>query len=132
MNQLVKESGVLEQTPEILIDYVCSVRNLFDSTIQRFMQLAPFGEGFEKPKIVYSGNLAKIKYVPAGENPKHVSFDLIEDDEAVKAVWWNAIDRWENCGFNNKDEVQVLGYPHISCYNDRYYRKLYVDDIKRG
>ena len=132
MNDLVKESGVLEKTPEILIDYVCSVRNLFDPTVQRFMQLAPFGEGFEKPKIVYAGSLDKIRYVPAGENPKHVSFDLKEDKESVKAVWWNAIDRWENEGFNTKEEVQVLGYPHISCYNDRYYRKLYVDDIKRG
>ena len=132
MNSLVEESGVLDKIPEIKIDYVCSVNNLFDSTVQEFMQLAPFGEGFERPKIVYAGELNQVRFIPAGENPKHVSFDLKKDGSGVKAVWWNAVDRWDNYGFNNKDSVRVLGYPHISCYNNTYYRKLYVNDIKRG
>lgn len=131
MNMLVKESGVLDEIPEIQIDYVCSVGNLFDSTIQEFMQLAPFGEGFEKPRIVYAGELGRIDFIPKDRDPKHVSFELAEGKEKTKAVWWNSIDRWDAKELNAKDSVRVLGYPNISCYNGRYYRKLYVEDIKK-
>lgn len=130
MNQLVLETGVLEKTPEILIDYVCPVSDMFDENIQRFMELAPFGEGFEKPRIVYEGRISKPRYSPP-EEPKHVFFSLIEKKNSVQAVWWNAIDRFNDLDLNSKETVLVMGYPTISFWNDNYYRKLYVEDIKK-
>lgn len=130
MNKLVEESGVLEKVPEILIDYVCSASNLFDENITRFIELAPFGEGFEKPKIVYSGRLYGIRYLPMGDDPKHVAFDLVEGGEKVQTIWFNAAERFNRLSLCEGDDILVMGYPTISKWNDKYSRKLFVDDIK--
>lgn len=129
MNQLVKESGVLEKEVDVRIDYKCSISNMFDENVQKLMSLAPFGEGFEKPKIVYYGRYSNLKYIPKNAQ-KHVTFTLEDNTGSVKAVWWNAVKRWEDINPNINQEIAVMGVPRIDYFNEQYFRKLYIEDIK--
>ena len=131
MNTLVKESGILDSEVNINIDYKCSVSDMYDETVQALMSLAPFGEGFEKPKIVYTGGYKTVSFTPKdAETPKHVSLTLKDKTGECKAVWWNSYDKWTTLNPASKAELEIMGAPHIDFFNDKYYRKLYVDDIR--
>lgn len=130
MNNLVKESGVLEEEPEIHIDYECSISNMFDENVEKLYELAPFGEGFPKPRIVYTGTFKGLAYSPKDEElKKHVSFVLKDESGECKAVWWNAYNRWQNLKAGKKDILGVMGVPRVDSFNGNMYRKLYIEDV---
>lgn len=132
MNSLVKKSGVLEKEPEVIIDYECSISNMFDENVEKLYELAPFGEGFAKPRIVYTGGFKTVSFSPKDEElKKHVAFTLKDEEGECKAVWWNAYNRWNKLGLNKKDIIGVMATPRIDTFNNVMYRKLYVEDIKR-
>lgn len=131
MNSLVAESGVLEEVEDVYIDYECDISNMYDENIEKLFSYAPFGEGFEKPKIVYKGSFKGVTFTPKNEElKKHVSFTLKDDVDECKAVWWNAVNRWNNLALDKKDIIGVIGVPRVDEFNGRRYRKLYVDEVK--
>lgn len=130
MGELVDESKVLEKDPVMIIDYVASVDDMYDETIEQLMELAPFGPGFEKPNIIYNGKLGKVQFIPRNGEKKHVSFEIKGNLNTIKCYWWNSIDRWSERNYQSGQEISLIGNPKIEVFNGKPVFKVIVNEIQ--
>lgn len=132
MNELVHNSGVLDEEEEIIIDYETNVDNIYDSTVEKLMSFAPFGNGFEKPNIAYQGSIKKVVLLPKKEiEKKHVSFSLTGNNRQISALWFNSLNKWEDYIVENgSDDITILATPKLEIYNGNPSFKLLINEIK--
>ena len=130
MCKLVKESGILEKVPEIHIDYVCTVSNMFDDNVCKLLDLAPFGEGFDAPKIVYTGTYKGLQFTPKDQPPKNVKFIFKDKTGEVETVWWKAYNRWMELDPAPRASLQVMGRPEINYFMGKERRQLVLDKVR--
>lgn len=129
--KIVRNSGVLKKDIQIRIDYTCDVSNMFDENVNALRELGPFGEGFEKPRIVYCGYYKNLAFLPKNADvAKHVSFTLDDNVDTIGVMWWNAYEKWKKVSPQASDIVAVMGYPKIETYQGHDRRRLYADDLK--
>lgn len=126
LNELVKSSvGAESLQPKLRIDAEVQLADLTFSTLKRFGELEPFGQG--NPPIQLAARNLQLRGEPkaVGSSQQHLRFSVSDGGTIVQALWWNC-----EKGFVFPSSFDLAFAPELNEYNGTFGIQLKVLDLK--
>jgi len=95
-----------ELKPIIQIDGSLTHQQLDYSSIIQLEQLQPFGREFEQPCFKNTFIVQFIRHL--GKDGEHLSLLLVHEDQIIRSIWFNALEKGEFPSFIGGDTVEVV------------------------
>ena len=116
-----------ELLPELLVDYKLEPADINLQTAKQLKDLEPFGMGNPNPNFVCR-NMQVIDKKLVGANNKHLSLNLYDGNNNVKAIAFNMGNLFNLLSSNNK--IDIICCMDINLWNNNETVQLVIKDIK--
>jgi single-stranded-DNA-specific exonuclease len=116
-----------ELLPEILVDYKLEPTDINLQVAKQLKELEPFGMGNPNPNFVCR-NMQVIDKKQVGANNKHLSLNLYDGNNNVKAIAFNMGNLYNVLSSSRK--IDIICCMDINQWNDNETVQLVIKDIK--
>lgn len=116
-----------ELIPEILVDYKLEPADINLEIAKQIKDLEPFGMGNPNPNFVCR-NMQVIDKKLVGANSKHLSLNLYDGSNNIKAIAFNMGNLYNVLSSNKK--IDIICCMDINIWNDNESVQLVIKDIK--
>lgn len=114
LNQKAEEMHLPDEKT-VYIDVILKPRNITVGLIETLEQLAPFGQGFEKPVIGLSDvRTSRRERMGKGDNPPHLK--IYDDESNLPIIDFNGADYYESIG--SPVRLKCIGYPNKNVFRN--------------
>lgn len=117
----------LELSPEILVDYKLEPANINLQIAKQIKELEPFGMGNPNPNFVCR-NMEVMDKKLVGANNKHLSLNLYDGNNNVKAIAFNMGNLFNVLSSSKK--IDIICCMDINLWNNNESVQLVIKDIK--
>ncbi|MFK5985701.1 MAG: single-stranded-DNA-specific exonuclease RecJ [Pseudomonadota bacterium] len=92
--------------PILLIDGALTAQQLCYQSVVQLEQLQPYGREFEKPSFKNQFIVQFIRHL--GKDGEHLSLLLVHENQVIRSIWFNALEKDEFPEFVEGDTVEVV------------------------